>query len=266
MPALWACTLRLAFAALVLAVIQVTTRQPWPKGEALKAACLYGFFEFGLGLPLLYWGEKVVPSGLAAVLYAICPISAMIVAKAMGIEQWTATKFGAAVVAFLGVAIIFWRELLSGASPAGIAAIIIAAFAAPIAGLMLQRGPRQGAIGVNAVAALVGLPFSVVGSLMLGESHPLPAAVSQWFPVAYLAIMSSVVAFGLFAWLMNHWRATTVSFLGVIVPVIAVVVGAVFRNERFAPGALLGAAVVIVGVVAALRSGTTHLESVPEAA
>jgi len=254
LPALWACTLRLAVATLILVLFMVCTRQPWPKGPALTAALWYGFFEFGVGLPLLYWGERVVPSGLAAVLYAICPITAMIAAKVLGMEHWTLQKMGAGVFAFAGVAIIFWREIVAGGSPAGYVAIILAAFAAPLAGLSLQRGPKQGAIATNAVGAMVGLPPSILASFALGESHALPTAMNQIFPILYLAIMSSCIAFGLFAWLINHWKATTVSFLGVIVPVIAVVVGAVAKHESFAPGAAIGAAIVIAGVVVALRA------------
>jgi len=254
LPALWACTLRLVLAAVMLNLILLASRQSWPKGAALTAACWYGFLEFGVGLPLLYWGEKVVPSGLAAVLYAICPITAMIGAKALGMEQWSPRKLGAGAFALLGVAVIFWREVIFGASPAGIASVVIAASVAPMAALMLQRGPRQSGIGANAVGALVALPPSIAGSFILGESHRLPTTSNQIFPIVYLALMSSVVAFGLFAWLINHWKATTVSFLGVIVPVIAVMFGAIFRNETFAPGALLGALIVIVGVIVALRS------------
>lgn len=253
-PALWACSIRLVLAASVLGLILTATGQRWPRGEALVAACWYGFFEFGVGLPLLYWGERVVPSGLAAVLYAVCPITAMIFAKLLGMESFNKRKIWAALFAFAGVVLIFWREAEAGASTAGIASVLIAACAAPMAGLMLQRGPRQSAIGSNAVGALAGLPTCLLASFALGESHPLPTKSGQLFPILYLAVMSSVFAFGLFAWLVNHWKATTISFLGVIVPVIAVIAGAVFKGEAFAPGAPVGALIVIAGVVAALRS------------
>lgn len=259
LPALWACTLRFALAALILNAILIVTRQRWPKGDALKASVWYGVLEFGVSMPLLYWGEKTIGSGLAAVLYAICPVSAMITARLLGMEKLNPVRLGAALLAFGGVAVIFWREVVGGGSPLGLVAIFLAAIAAPLAGLMLQRGPRQGPIGVNAVGTLVGIPFALAASLALGERPVLPTATAQWFPVAYLAVMGSVGAFCLFAWLVNHWRATTISFLGVIVPVIAVALGAVVRQETLAPGSLIGAVVVIVGVVVALRSETPKI-------
>lgn len=254
LPALWGCTLRFALAALILNGILLATRQKWPTGDALKAALLYGFFEFGLSMTLLYWGETVIPSGLAAVLYAVCPVVAIIAARILNMEELNPKRLGAAILAFGGVAVIFWRELLHGGAPGGLIAILIAAVAAPIAGLMLQRGPKQSAIGSNAVGVLVGLPIALIASFALGENHTLPTTAPAIFPVVYLAVVGSVGAFVIFAWLMNHWRATTVSFLGVIVPVIAVILGAVFRQEALAPGSLFGAIIVIVGVTIALKS------------
>ncbi len=254
-PAVWACTLRLAIASLALGLLVVATRQKWPRGDALKAALWYGFLEFGIGLPLLYWGEKVVNSGLAAVLYAISPIAAMFGARAFGMEQLNPQQVGSRLLLLCwGVAIIFWRQVVAGGSSAGLAAIGVAACAGSMAAVMLQRGPRQSSIGANAVGTLVALPISLIASFALGEKHNLPTTVGQMFPIFYLAIASSVVAFGLFAWLVNHWKVTTVAFLGVIVPVIAVIVGFLARGESYAPGALFGAAVVVISVAIAIRS------------
>lgn len=255
LPALWACSLRFFLAAILLTAIMLVTRQPWPKGAAFKAAVGYGVLEFGLSMSFLYWGERVVSSGLAAVLYAICPVVAIISAKIMGMEELNPKRLLGAVVAFLGVGVIFWRELFFGGSPMGLAAIFFAAVAAPIAGLVLQRVPPQNAIGVNAVGLWIGgLPLTLLGSFLLGEKQVLPTTFREIFPVVYLAVMGSMVAFVMFAWLIQKWRATTVAFLGVIVPVIAVILGAVIRHETFAAGSLAGAAVVLVGVAIALRS------------
>jgi len=253
LPALWACTLRLVAAATALNLILIVTRQPWPKGDALKAAFWYGFLEFGVGLPLLYWGEKAVNSGLAAVVYAISPIVTMIGAKAFGMENWSLPRLGAGSFALMGVGMIFWQQIVGGGSPAGLLAITIAVVAAAVGAVLLKRGPRQSSIGANAVGTLVAVPPSLLATVVFERQHPVPVTTGQIFPIFYLAIASSVLAFGLFAWLFNHWRVTTVAFLGVIVPVIAVTLGALVRQESFARWELLGAVIVIVSVAIAIR-------------
>lgn len=264
LPALWACSLRLMLACVLLNGILFATGNRWPKGEALQAAVLYGVFEFAISFPLLYWGERILPSGLAAVVYAICPVVAIITARFMGMEQLNAARLGAAVLAFGGVALIFWRELIHGGSATGILCVFAAAIAAPIAGLFLQRAPKQNAIGANAVGVSIAIPFAIIASFAMGEPHPMPTTAAQILPIIYLAVMGSVGAFVLFAWLINHWRATSAAFIGVIVPVNAVILGALVRHEAFAPASLVGAAIVIVGVTFALRGGkAAHTDAEP---
>lgn len=262
LPALWACALRLILAAILLNGILVASGQRWPKGKALEAALWYGFLEFAVSLPLLYWAEKAISSGLAAIVYAISPVVAMIGSRAMGMEELSPKRLAAAVAAFAGVAVIFWGELAGKGSVAGLIAVAIAASCGSMAAVLLRRGPAQSALGANAVGSTLAVPFSLVATLSLESSHPMPFTFARAFPVLYLAVASSGLAFGLFAWLLGKWQATTVAFLGVIVPVIAVALGAMVRSERFHVGMLAGAAIVIVSVVVAIRTQPPAVEVV----
>src|SRR6476660_7571916 len=60
----WAATLRLALAALLLAALTWARGQRLPRGAALAAALGYGVCQFGVNFPLLYLGERAVPSGI----------------------------------------------------------------------------------------------------------------------------------------------------------------------------------------------------------
>lgn len=138
---------------------------------------------------------------------------------------------------------------------------------AGLAGIMLQRAPAQNAIAANALGVLVALPFCFFASVLLGERRPVPSTPAQIYPIIYLAVMGSVVAFVTFAWLVNKWGMSRVGFLGVVVPVIAVCLGVLIRHETFSDGSMAGAVVVLIGVAAALRperrgvaaSGTDHI-------
>ncbi|MEK7864007.1 MAG: EamA family transporter, partial [Chloroflexota bacterium] len=93
----WAATLRLLLAAPLLALVVVIRKDAWPRGKALEAAILFGVFNFGLNLALLYWGERVVPSGIAAVLYATFPLSTALIAAGMRVERLRPRKLVAAL-------------------------------------------------------------------------------------------------------------------------------------------------------------------------
>lgn len=110
LPPVWAATLRLILAVVLLHALMFATKQRWPKGEMMRAAALYGFFEFGIQFPLLYWGEHLVSSGISAAIYAIAPVLAILLTRAFGLEELNLRRLGAAVFAVGGIGIIFWRE------------------------------------------------------------------------------------------------------------------------------------------------------------
>jgi drug/metabolite transporter (DMT)-like permease len=253
LDAFWGLALRLLVAAIILNLILFITGQKWPKGAALKAAAWFGFWEFGVSMALLYWGEKVIASGLAAVLFALCPVAAIFTGKLLGMEELNYRKLAGAVLAFAGVAIIFWRSIVQGGSPLAMLSAFLAAWTAPFAGFQLQRGPKQSAISANAVGAVVGCCTALIWSFLFREHQVIPTTFKEIAPVLYLAIAGSVGAFVMFAWLVNRLGTSTVSFLGVIIPVIAMTLGKLVLHEPFAGGMLVGAAIVIVGVVIALK-------------
>jgi drug/metabolite transporter (DMT)-like permease len=252
-PPVWAATIRLVLAAPLLAGLTLATRQPFPRGPALRGALLFGIFNFGFNLSLLYWGERVVPSGIAAVLYATVPLSTALLAAAMGVERLVPRKLGAAALAIVGVAIIFAGELRLDVPLAGLIAVFLAATCGAISGVFLKQAPQPSAIAANAVGAAVGAVVCAVVSLALGEDHGLPTTSAGWWPIAYLTIAGSLGAYVLYTWLVQHWPVTNASMVGVVVPVIAVILGALAKGEQRAPESYLGAAVVLIAVLVALR-------------
>jgi len=259
-PPIWAATIRLVLAAPLLTLLVLATRQRFPRGPALRGALLFGIFNFGVNLSLLYWGERVVPSGIAAVLYATVPLSTALIAAAMRVERLVARKVVAAIVAILGVAIVFSGELKLDVPLEGLVAVFLAATAASVSSVFLKRAPQPSALAANAVGAAAGAVVCAAVSLAIGEDHALPNTVAGWWPIVYLTLAGSLGAYVLYTWLVQHWPVTNASMVGVVVPVLAVILGAVAKQEQRAPESYLGAVVVLVAVIVALRpwAGTRY--------
>src|SRR3954453_23250676 len=102
-----AATLRLVLATVLLGAWSLARGEALPTGAALRAALAYGVLQFGVNFPLLYWGEKTVPSGLAAVMYATVPMTSAIFTRALGMERLTVPKLAGAITAFAGVVVLF---------------------------------------------------------------------------------------------------------------------------------------------------------------
>jgi drug/metabolite transporter (DMT)-like permease len=255
-PPEWAATLRLALATPLLALIVFIRRDRWPRGAALQGALLFGVFNFGVNLGLLYWGERVVPSGIAAVLYATVPLSTSLIAASLGVERLVTRKVIAAVVAIAGVTTIFAGEMRLDVPFVGLIAVFLAATAASLSSVLLKRAPKQPSVfATNAVGAAAGAVLCLAASVVLGEDRALPSTFAAWWPVLYLTLAGSLGAYVIWTWLVGHWSVTNASYVGVVVPVIAVFLGAIVLQETRAPETYLGAVIVVAAVVVALRGG-----------
>ncbi|HEX6061826.1 MAG TPA: EamA family transporter [Candidatus Limnocylindria bacterium] len=265
-PPVWAATIRLVLASVVLFGIAGAFRMPLPRGRALRGAALWGLFNLGINFSLLYIGETTVPSGISAVLFATVPLTTALLAAAFHVEPLVTRKLIAAIVAIGGVAIIFAGELGASVPFAGLLTVFVGASAAALANVLLKQAPKQQVIPLNAIGTAVGAVVCLVVSTVLGESHTIPAAMSAWLPILYLTVAGSLVAFVLYSWLVTHWSVSNASLLGATVPIIAVIVGGLVKGEQPAALTYVGAAVVISAILLALRAPHPRALPAPAAA
>ena len=255
-PPEWAATLRLALAAPILALIATVRRDGWPRGGALTGAILFGALNYGANLGLLYWGERVVPSGIAAVLFATVPLTTAFWAAAFGVEALQARKVATAFVALAGVATIFAGEMRLDVPFEGLVAVFLGATAAALSSVLLKRAPKQPSVfTTNSVGAVAGAVVCLAASVVVGEDRSLPATFAGWWPVIYLTLAGSCGAYVIYTWLIGHWPLSKANLIAVVIPVIAVFLGALVRSETRSPETYVGAAVVLVALVAGLRGG-----------
>lgn len=252
---LWGATIRLVLAAFLNAIVALLTRAAWPRGSALRGIAVFGFLNLGVNFALLYWGELTVPSGIAAVLYATIPLTTGVFAWMLGVHALERTQMVAAAVGLVGVAVIFSGELRWGAPAVALLAVFTGATLASFAGVILKKVPPHSSFVVNAIGAAIGACVCFAGSLLLGESRAFPHTVAAWGPILYLTIAGNLGAYVLYTWLLTKWKVTTVSVGALIIPVLAVIVGAIVRRESPTPDTYLGAALVLLGVSVSLFGG-----------
>lgn len=89
--------------------------------------------------------------------------------------------------------------------------------------------------------------------------------------IGYLVLVGTVVVYALGLFVLTRWTASSASYLHILLPLVAVPLGAWLRDERVSPLFLGGAAVVMagvyVGVVLAGRRAAPETASVaPETA
>ena len=109
-------------------------------------------------------------------------------------------------------------------------------------------------------AVPMGLAALAMGfvALLTERNLPLSFNASSVGALLYLAVFGSAVSFSLWYWLLSHARATRVSLISYLNPVVAVGIGILFLREPITFRLLAGAALVVAGVALAVHSPTSR--------
>lgn len=253
-PPFLSASLRFVVAAVVLLVLAAVFRSKWPQNRTEWALVGFvGFVLFTADYGLIYWGENNgVPSGLSAILFATFPLQTALVANAfLKSERLTVQKLLGIGVGFGGVVLIF-RSQLGTAGPETVfpmLSIVLAATCAAFATVAVKRwGHDTEPITFNAASMAVGAAALAGVSLIAREPWAVPTWPQGLGAILYLAIAGSVVTFVAWQWLLKEMQATFLSYIALVIPIVAVVLGASLGNETFDVVDLAGAGIVLLGI------------------
>jgi drug/metabolite transporter (DMT)-like permease len=227
------------------------TRREW--GGATLLALLIFVCDYGL----LFWAERRVPSGVAAVMLATIPVfmslSEIIILKT---QRLTIRLAAALVVGIGGVAVLVSHSVSFGDAPidpVGACALIAAAISWSAASALTRKVPLPAEKAMSSgVQMLAGGVLLVLAAGLLGEFRRFQmqaVSAKAWLALAYLIVAGSIVGFTAYVWLIHHESPTKVGTYAYVNPVVAVLVGYFFGGEALGPRTIAGAALVLVSVV-----------------
>jgi drug/metabolite transporter (DMT)-like permease len=133
------------------------------------------------------------------------------------------------------------------------AAVVASGVCAAAAGVATKRhGGSLHPAALNGPAMLAGGATLAVASLAAGDGFGVPRDTQTVAAIGYLAVAGSVVSFLAYFSLLKSWSVTSLSFISVFTPAIALVLGFVFLDERPTMLTAIGGALVLAGVSLAL--------------
>jgi drug/metabolite transporter (DMT)-like permease len=214
-------TLRFGVGALLLLLVALATRAPWPRDwRALGHLVVVGLLIQALQFSGLYTSLKLgVSAGESALIVGTMPIftalgAALMLGERTGTRQWLGMAGGV-----LGVLLVVWHKL--GAGSAGIGAYLAAviALAGITLGTLYQKkycaamDLRTGGFIQLSVATLVALPLS------LGlEGFDVRWTLTMVFASGLLSVVNSIGATSLLFVLMRKGKASQVASLFYLIP------------------------------------------------
>ena len=250
--------LRFLAAGALFAALMPFFRVRWPHGTSEWALVTFvGLVLFGIDFGLIYWGEQFLDSGLTAILFATLPLITILGAHVyLPGDRITARKLAGTMMAFFGVVALFGDSVrIDPAKAWPMAAIVASAACAAFAGIATKRhGAALHPAALNAPAMLIGAASLAAASVIAGDGFRLPSSPGTWGAVAYLAFIGSVVTFLIYFTLLKTWNVTSLSFISVFTPAIALLLGFLFLDERPTLLAGLGAILILAGVTVAVKA------------
>jgi drug/metabolite transporter (DMT)-like permease len=252
--------IRFFIAAIIMTAAVPMFGARWPRGTPeWRLVGIVGLLMFAGDYGLIYWAELHIDSSLTAILFATLPLVTISVAHLyLPGERITRRKLAGTLLAFAGAMALFADriEIEDTAAVLPMLAVLAATVCAAAAAVASKRhGAALHPAALNAPSMFIGAVTLLAVSLASGDGFRLPSRTSAWGAVVYLAIAGSVFTFLVYFWLLKTWTVTSLSFISVFTPAIAMVLGFVFLGERPTSWTAVGAALIIGGVVLTIAPG-----------
>jgi drug/metabolite transporter (DMT)-like permease len=218
------------------------------------AGVVLGVISTALPFWLIAWGQTRIDSGIAAIANASMPIFvALLAIRFAQHERVTGLRAFGLFLGIVGVGVLVGVDPAGGwAGAVGTLAVILASISYAGGSLYSQHklGDSSGLL-VSTASALWGtvaiLPFGIAQG---------PGGLPGWEAIAAVAALGLAgTALGLMMYLrlLEDFGSSKASLVVYLLPVIALVYGAVFLDEQVRLTAILGLALILGGV--ALGSG-----------
>lgn len=225
-----------------------------PGGARIWGAYLgMGALNNALPFSLIFWGQTQIESGLASILNGT---TAMFGAVMAGIllrdEPLTSQKLIGAALGFLGVAVIMGPSTLTSFDPRNLAqlAVLAAAFSYALASvwgkLFLAGQPPL----MNALGMVVGSTVLMLPLVFYVEGMPrLDLSVEVWCALIGIAVLSTALAYLMYFDILRRAGSANLMLVTLLIPPVAVGLGAGFLGETLSREAFLGFLVIGLGLV-----------------
>jgi drug/metabolite transporter (DMT)-like permease len=252
----------------------------WQKGRLPRSPRTWAFLSVvgltNIVIPyvLITWGELHISSGMAGILTAMVPLYTVILASfVLADEKLTRARGLGLGIGFVGVVLLALPSLGSSTgdalvnSLAGMLAVALAAFAYAVAAVLTRRrltgrpvmtdadGSLRPptALEISFGQVLVSMIVITVVALLFerpaGGLLVLPESGNAILAMVWLGLLGTGVAYLLYFAIIGRWGATRATLITYLMPVVAISLGFIVLGERLQPLELVGAALIISGVI-----------------
>lgn len=257
--------LRMAFALVTLVIyIGVSGKLKSTSGQAWRYGLVLGTLGMAVPMTLMTASLKDLPVSLGGLLVALVPLSTIGAAHfVVPGERFQVRSLPGLLIALAGSAVLvgiggvsaegvgdLWRGvilMLCGITAAGVGGALSRRLALRVSGSELVL--PQFTVNTITLAIVVPLVFGLHVETVHGVS---------WFLVAGVGMVGTTLAFASFLVGAGMNPASRLALTGYAVPVVAVTLAVIFLGEHLTLSIVVGALLIVLGVIFAERA-TNHV-------
>ncbi|GAA2721297.1 MULTISPECIES: DMT family transporter [Streptomyces] len=247
--------LRFAIAGLVLLAVALARRDRLPRGRQLLHLCVAGALVQAVQFSSIYVGMDLgVPSGLAALIIALYPLTASLLAVPVLGERVTAGQYLGLVLGLGGVALAVAEGIhVSGGYLLGLGFLVLGLLGISVGTVYQKRFcGRMDPVSGNAVQLLAASLVALVPALAY-EGWDVEFTAGYAPVLLWSALINSIVGVGLLYHLLQRHGTSQVSSLFYLVPMSTAVLGALVLGQHLGPLTLGGLVLATAGTLLANR-------------
>jgi drug/metabolite transporter (DMT)-like permease len=220
-----------------------------------------GATSFAGSYGVLYVAEQTVPSGVAAVLWAVFPL----LMAASGVlvlgERLAPTQRLGFVVSFAGIVVVFANGL-GGAATAAAALLLVSPVVSAIGTTLVKRfGKGTSSVLLNRNAMLFGAALLALAAVLREDPFAMVWSWRGVLATGYLAVVGTACTFGVYFWLLQRVPASRLSLISYVTPVLAVLLGALVGDGELTAALVLGTLLVVAGIALVVQKDERPLRA-----
>ncbi|HIK14282.1 MAG TPA: EamA family transporter [Leptolyngbyaceae cyanobacterium M33_DOE_097] len=224
-----------------------------------------GCLNIGIFQALLFVAAYRLPGGVAATAGAVQPLLVVLFSWLAFGEKPSKRAVVAAIAGFVGVGLL----VLSPAARldgVGVAAAIIGAASMGLGTILTKRWKRPAPLLVFTAWQLMVGGILLLPIALIVEGPFTQLTHTNLLGFLYLGLIGTGLAYAIWFRGIDKLTASAVSYLGLLSPVVAALIGFVVLNQTFTPVQLVGVAIVLTSVFIGqqTRQSSRHLPAHPQ--
>ncbi len=237
---------------LLLAIILADKRPLRLPKRALGSVAALGVFGGALPILLLYLSYNFISTGLATTLHFIYPIVTVVASAVIYHERMPRIMLSAVVLVTVGI--FMFSDIDARSDKVGIILALLSGLFYSFYVIYIDRSGLDRldymvlTFYVMLIMSAATIIFGLVTDSLSFDFSPL-----SWSVSVVISLMVTLGAMPLFQAGIRYEGASAAGILSTVEPVTSVALGALFLGERVETGQLMGAGMILFGVILAER-------------